>query len=71
MLLLPEEQMGKALEPFKKECSFENWGSLDGRVFSLVSVFERLNICDPLPEVTDAYPHTNIRRHRNIKQTRT
>jgi len=56
MLLLPEEQMGEIWEPCKKQRSFENGAALDGKVFSLVSVFERLNIYGPVPAFTDEMP---------------
>jgi hypothetical protein len=35
MLLLPEGQMGEALEPSKKQCPFGNRGAFDRKVFSL------------------------------------
>jgi hypothetical protein len=37
MLLLPEEQMGYAWEPSKKQCSFGNRGALDRKVLSMPS----------------------------------
>jgi hypothetical protein len=51
MLLLPEEQMGETWGPSQKQCSFENGTELDGKVFSLVSVFEKLNNCGPVGEL--------------------
>jgi len=63
--------MGETWEPSQKQCSFENGTELDGKVFSLVSVFERLSVSGPVPEVTDEYPQINLHRHRNNKHTRT
>jgi hypothetical protein len=71
VLLLPEEQMREALEPSKKQCSFENGAALDGKVFLFVSVFERLSICGPVPKVTDEYAQIKLNRHRNNNHTRT
>jgi hypothetical protein len=56
MLLLPEEQTGATWEPSKKQRSFENGAVLDGKVSSLVSVFERLNIYGPVAAVTHEIP---------------
>ena len=46
-------------------------GALDGKVFSLFSVLERLSICGSVPEVTDEYPQINLHRHRDNKHART
>jgi len=37
MLPSPERQMGEAWEPSKKQCSFGNWGALNGERLSLLS----------------------------------
>jgi len=35
MLLLPEEEMGEAWDPPKKQCSFGNQGELNRKMISL------------------------------------